>query len=75
MRGYFFQTKFGTAAVSPLNGRWVAVFDGENLGSYASPQQAVDDLVGGHTYSPSSGIDTSEIGLPVDVEDWIWISR
>lgn len=76
MRGYYFQTKSGTAAVVFAQGSWHTVFAGEDLGGgYQTAQSAADDLVGGYTFTPSSGIDTSRLGIPVDVADWEWSPR
>lgn len=46
------------------------VFQEEDLGSYHSPEAAADDVSGGHTFSPSSGIDLGELGIPADVAEW-----
>jgi hypothetical protein len=42
----------------------------ESLGSYSNPQQAADDLAGGHTFSISSGVDTATLGIPDDLGEW-----
>lgn len=70
---FYFQTRKGVAVIafSPANQRYHAVFDDEDLGNYGHPQQAVDDLCGGHTYSHSSGIDTAMLGIPEDLGDWV----
>ena len=52
------------------DGRFHPIFDDESLGSYVSPQQAADDLAGGHTFSPSGGFDTSTLGISEDISDW-----
>lgn len=67
---YVYNSRFGTFTIMQKNNRWHIVFDGENLGSYATPEQALDDLVGGHTYWPSNGIDPSECGLPDELSAW-----
>ena len=36
-------------------------------------EMALDDLVGGHTFMPSSGIDTSEVGLPDELSEWTFV--
>jgi hypothetical protein len=51
---------------------WHVMWEDEGLGSYPTPQMALDDLVGGHCYSPSTGFDTSQAGLPDDLSDWAW---
>lgn len=56
------------------NGRWQAMFEDEGLGSYATAQQALDDLAGGHTFWPSCG-DPSRFKLPADISDWALVRR
>ena len=46
------------------------LFKGEMLGGYATPEQAADDLAGGHTFSVSSVADTSKLGIPHDLAEW-----
>lgn len=67
---YEFKTRVGLASITSKNGRWLVYLSEEDLGSYFTPQQAVDDLVGGHTFSHSSGVDTSKLGIPRDVLEW-----
>ena len=68
---YFYETRVGMFFVVPREGRWHIIFDDEDLGSYVNPSQAADDLAGGHTFSPSSGIDTAALGIPEDISDWL----
>jgi len=49
--------------------RWIVFAEDENLGSYHSPQAALDDLAGGHVPFPS-GIDTSSLPIPDDLSEW-----
>lgn len=56
------------------NGRWHAMFEDEDLGSYVSAQHACDDLAGGHTFMPSCG-DTALQRLPDEVGDWEAVAR
>jgi hypothetical protein len=65
-----FGTKWGEFAIEQRGDRFVALFDGESLGAYASPFQALEDLVGGHTVSPSNGLDTSKAELPEELSGW-----
>lgn len=62
---YYWPTRIGSfyIAQSP-DGRFHPVYDDESLGSYATDQQAAEDLAGGHTFSISSGIDTAGLGIP-----------
>lgn len=62
---YYWTTRIGTFYIAQSNdGRFHPVYDDESLGSYATAQQAAEDLAGGHTFSISSGVDTADLGIP-----------
>lgn len=65
-----YPTRLGEARILQNRGRWHAIIAGENLGNYFTPEQALDDLAGGHTFSHSSGVDTSTLGLPDELSAW-----
>ena len=68
---YKYVTPCGTVFLVPeQNGRYKVVFKDEDLGSYNSPEAAADDVSGGHTFSPSSGVDLGELEIPADVAEW-----
>lgn len=68
---YFYPTRWGKFAITlQPNGRWLVKLDDDNLGSYHSPQAALDDLLGDHCWANSKGLDTSEVGLPDNLLDW-----
>jgi len=67
---YKFETKIGSFYIGEQDGRYHPIFDGESLGSYAYDWQAVEDLAGGHTFSISTGIDTSTLGIPCELGEW-----
>jgi hypothetical protein len=46
------------------------MFNAESLGSYVTPDQAADDVAGGHTFSAGQGIDTAKLGIPRDLNEW-----
>ena len=50
-------------------GRFHPVYEDEWLGSYATPFQAFEDLLGGYTSWPSCG-DPSACRLPEEMDDW-----
>ncbi len=76
VNGYWkYKTQWGTFAIIPQRGRFEVMFDDENLGSYHTAVAALDDLVGGHTFSPSNGLDTSDIGLPDELAEWTFVKR
>ena len=68
---YSFATRVGTFYIgqSP-DGRFHPIYDDESLGSYAHDWQASEDLVGGHTFTPSQLSDTSQLGIPEDIGEW-----
>jgi hypothetical protein len=72
---YLFRTPHGTARILlRQDRRWEAMFEDEPLGSYATPQQAAEDLAGGHTWTPSAG-DTARFGIPSDLKAWTAIGQ
>ena len=68
---WVYRTPRGQVSIVPTpDGRYLAMFEDEVLGSYHSPASALDDLVGGHTVTPSIGIETDELGLPEELSEW-----
>jgi hypothetical protein len=66
---YTFQTSKGKFAIVPSDGGWRAWFEDEDLGWYGTPQLALGDLTGGHTFAASCG-DTAVLGIPDDIREW-----
>lgn len=76
MNGYWiYKTRFGTFSIRPHGERFSPFFEDESLGSYNSAQSALEDLAGGSTFWPSSGVDPSECGLPDELDDWTFVRR
>jgi len=65
-----YQTRAGTFRIVFRDRRYLAMFDDEALGSYATPGQGADDLAGGHTFTPSNGINTASLGIPDNIHEW-----
>lgn len=65
-----YETKIGIFYIGEQDGRYHPFFDGQSLGSYAHDWQAAEDLAEGHTFSIPSGIDTSTLGIPNELEEW-----
>lgn len=63
------ENKHGIWRIQKRQGRFHVYFEDENLGSYAYPIPAFEELLGGSTFWPSCG-DPSECELPDDPEDW-----
>ncbi len=53
------------------DGRYHPLWKGESLGPYPSATAAIDDVSGGHTYTPSDGCDMGSLGLSSDIADWL----
>ncbi len=73
---YSYLTSAGLVSIRlhPYNGRYHAYLTDEDLGSYASPELALGDIVGGHLEWHSSGVDTALLGIPDDLLDWVLAS-
>ncbi len=67
---WYFKTRAGVFYIVEKGDRFHVFFDDETLGNYTTPAQAVDDICGGHTDFPSSGIDPAELQLPCDLSEW-----
>lgn len=68
---WVYSSKYGPVYIKRhSNGLYHIIFDGDSLGGYHNPQQALDDAVGGHTFTPSNGIELDEFGLPGDLSLW-----
>lgn len=70
MRYWTFRNTHGLWSIRFHAGRWRAYLDDDDLGPYPSPQSALDDLVGGHTFATPTGLDTTVCGLPDELADW-----
>ena len=67
---FAYKTRCGTFYLSQSSdGRFHPCVDDESLGSYLTIQQALEDLVGGHTFWPSSG-EPSLLNIPDTLEGW-----
>jgi hypothetical protein len=67
---YVANTRIGPFYIAESEGRFHVMYDNDSLGSYARPEQAAEDVAGGHTFSTSSGIDTATLGIPEDLSEW-----
>lgn len=52
-------------------GRFHPMWKGEQLGSYVNAAQAIDDVAGGHTFTPSDGTDLGALSISDDPGDWV----
>jgi len=73
--GWQHKNRFGTWRILRDRKGWNAYWNDEHLGHYDRDDKALDDLVGGHTFPTSSGINSGDCGLPEELADWDEISR
>ena len=50
------------------DGQFHPYYDGETLGAYSDPKQAVDDIAGGRAVS--IGLDPATLHIPHDLANW-----
>ena len=67
---YVVNTRIGPFYIAELERRFHPLYEDESLGSYGRPEQAAEDLAGGHTFSIPAGIDTATLGIPRDLNEW-----
>ena len=68
---YYHKTSIGTFYIAKRKDRFHPVFKELSLGSYISPEQAADDLSGGHVFPiDQDDVDVSELGIPCDLVEW-----
>lgn len=63
------QCEYLRFTISPGRNGFDVICDGEVLGTYSSPDAALEELVGGRTDWPGT-VDPSELGLPDDLSEW-----
>lgn len=66
---YSYSTRHGKAEIVQTSRGWEVLFDGEALGTYASPHTAVEELSEGTCYWPSAG-NPASFGISDDLSDW-----
>ena len=69
-----FRTRHGTWSIDRIDGWYRVFFEKENLGHYASPFVALDELTGGSCEWPGV-LDPSECGISDDFEDWTAVPK
>ena len=68
---YKFETRWGPVSLVPTRDlRYDVMFEDENFGNYHTAEMAADDVGGGHTHTPSSGLDFDQMGVSGDLSDW-----
>lgn len=69
---FYYKTPKGVVSIVQRRGRWHVLFEDSDLGSYVSAHLAAEDVAGGHTFSPPSGIDLGSLGIPKDLGEWTY---
>jgi hypothetical protein len=67
---FVWHTRVGPFYIAEFEGRFHSVFRDGSLGGYHSAASAADDLAGGHAFSIPGGIDTGDLGIPSDINEW-----
>jgi hypothetical protein len=67
---YVHKTAVGAFYIAEQDGRFHPLFRNESLGSYATSQQAVDDLTAGHILNSLGDLDTASLAIPNLVQEW-----
>lgn len=67
---YVHKTTVGAFYIAEQDGRFHPLFRDESLGSYATTQQAVDNLTAGYILNSCGGVDTASLALPAQVQEW-----
>lgn len=67
---YRYMTRSGAVTIAEHEGQFHVIFEEESLGSYRRPQEASEDVAGGHTFMPTSGLDLGALGIPEDLNEW-----
>jgi hypothetical protein len=68
-KGYWeYSTRAGNFRIVPrADGRFVTMYEDEALDPYPSPETAAEALANGDGAMPSSGVDTSTLGIPEEI--------
>ena len=69
---FYYTTPKGVVSIVQRRGRWHVIFEDADLGSYVSAHVAADDIGGGHTATPPSGIDLGSLRIPKELEEWTY---
>jgi hypothetical protein len=67
---YSFKTKKGTVYIASFRKEFVVLMKNHNLGTYKTPQDAIDALTTNKADTSELGFDTSSLGLPAVLAEW-----
>ena len=67
---YVWNTPRGPIFIAEHRGRYFVLFDDENLGGWATAEQAAIAAAGGECDRVGPGIDTAKLGISEDLNEW-----
>ncbi len=67
---YYYDTSAGSFLITEIDGWWYVLLEDQDLGKYATPKEAAEDLVAGRAFPPDHCIVISELGIPRDIYEW-----
>ena len=67
---YAWHTRIGPFYIAESGGCFHVFYQDEELGNYPSPDSALGDVAGGHTFSIAGGIDTGTLRIPESLNEW-----
>ncbi|GJQ59761.1 MAG: hypothetical protein SCALA701_25620 [Candidatus Scalindua sp.] len=69
MKYWYYKTAQDTIYIVKANQDYDVLFKGDCIGTFDDPQQAVENLVSGHTILAAYG-DLSTFDIPEEIEAW-----
>ncbi|MBL8490345.1 MAG: hypothetical protein JNM82_06155 [Rhodocyclaceae bacterium] len=74
MSGYWrHPTPVGVAKIEKSDDKWRVVLGDQDLGAFATPEQALAELVGGRLAGHGRCPDTRHLALPDSLQAWMFI--
>jgi hypothetical protein len=67
---YRYRTVAGVFEIVPRRHRWHILFEGQDLGGYATARQAADSVAAGLSFFPSNGVDPGTLSISHELRDW-----
>ena len=63
-------SRVGPFRIQLMRGRYHIICNDKDLGTYDTPDEALDELIGGYTDWPSPGTNPATLDLPDDLSEW-----
>jgi hypothetical protein len=68
---FFWKTRVGVFYIAQEGQYYYPLFRDEHYGAFSTPDGAAGDLAGNHTWSLPDQIDSSKLGIPESVSEWL----